>query len=127
MLQTTTARNLMLDRMWATSPGASVEVGLLNGDPALGAVELTAADCPGYARYTVGSWGAFWSAATGGVKSSVEFTACTATAAWDDAGEWDAVFVDGVLFDAAELVDPVVVDGAGAVHMRIARRFNEGV
>ena len=118
------AQNLYLDRMHATPYGTTVEVGLLNGDPDLGGVELSATDCPGYARVAV-TVGSFWSAADSGVKTSVEVTFPDATDVWDDAGEWDCIFVDGVAFDWAPLVDPVVVDAAGSGPViQLARMFN---
>ena len=125
-LQSVAARDLMLDRMWETAPGTVVEVGLLNGDPALVGVELDAAECPGYGRYEV-TWAGFWEGSASGVKTTILFTLCTASDGWDDAGVFDAIFVDGVLFDAAPLVEPVVVAGAGDVFMQVSRRFDEGV
>ena len=124
MLQTPEARDLMLDRMWATAPGALVEVGLRNA----AGVELDPVECPGYARYTVTSYGSFWQPAAGGVKSSVVFSLPATTDAWDDAAVEDCIYVDGVAFDAAPLLEPLVVDGAGSgPRMRVSRRFDEGV
>lgn len=105
----TTARDLMLDRMWATAPGTLVEVGVLNAS----AVELDVVDCPGYARYTVGTWGDLWLAASGGSKTSNPVSVGTPSDEWSDAGFYDAIYVDGYLFDSDLLVDPLVVTAAG--------------
>lgn len=124
----TTARDLMLDRMWATAPGALVEVGLLNGDPSIGGTELDVVDCPGYARHTVSTWAGFWSAAVDGSKSSAAVTFGAPTDVWNDAGSWDCIYVDGYAFDAAELVDPVVVTAAGdPVTATLVRAFSDSV
>jgi len=123
----TTARDLMLDRMWATAPGTLVEVGLLNGDPSLGGTELDPADCPGYARHAV-TWSGFWLPAADGAKSSAEFALPAPTAEWTDAGQWDCIYVDGYAFDAAPLVDPVVVTAAGdGPVVQIVRAFSSAV
>lgn len=125
-LQTTEAADLFLDRMWATTPGALVEVGLLNGDPDLGGVELNTTDCPGYARYSVtaAGYGSFWLPSSGGLKSSNLFNYADATGPWDDAAEWEGIWVDGVLWDAAPLVEAVAPSEAGPfAPVQITRRF----
>ena len=105
----TTARDYMLDQMWAVAPGALVEVGALNADGS----ELDPVDCPGYARYAVASWAGFWLPASGGSKSSNPVAVGTPTAEWLDSGaEW-RIFVDGYPFDGDRLTDPLVVTAAG--------------
>ena len=117
----TTARDLMLDRMWATAPGSVVEVGALNAD----GTELDPADCPGYARYTVTSWSGLWLPASGGSKSTNPVPVGTPTAEWLDAGMKDAIFVDGYLFDSDDLTDPLVVTAAGdPTSVTIVRSFD---
>lgn len=117
------AQNYMLDRMWSAAPDTPVEVGLLSGDPRAGGVELAATG--GYARYTVGTWGAFWTAAADGVKQSIEFDFPMPTDAWPVAAAWEGIYVDGVLWDAAPLLEPVVVTGPGSgVTLRLSRHFN---
>ena len=124
MLQTPEARDLMLNRMWDTPPGALVEVGLRN----VAGAELDPAECPGYARYTVTDYASWWQPAADGVKSTIVFSLPDTTDAWDDAAVEDCIFVDGVAFDAAPLLEPLVVDGAGSgPKMRVSRRFDEGV
>ena len=128
MLLTPEAMDLMLDRMWATAPGALVEVGLLTGDPLTDGVELDPVQCPGYARYVVTSYGSFWLPADGGSKSSNPFTLAAATDGWDQVGAWECIFVDGVAFDAAPLADSVQVDEAGpGPLLQIVRLFNTGL
>ena len=112
-LQTTIAADTMLDRMWATNPGSTFEVGLLDGDPDEGGAELTAGDCPGYARYAPSSYAGFWQPASDGTKSSAAFSFADATGPWDVAGEWLGIWVDGVLWDAVPLLLAIAPDAAG--------------
>lgn len=120
----TTARDLMLDRMWATAPGTLVEVGALNAD----GVELDPVDCPGYARYVVGTWGSFWLPAADASKSANPVSVGTPTAEWLDAGMFDCIYVDGYAFDSAELVDPLVVTAAGdPTEVTVVRTFSDSV
>jgi len=117
----TTARDYMLDQMWAVAPGALVEVGALNADGS----ELDPVDCPGYARYTVASWAGFWLPASGGSKSSNPVAVGTPTAEWLDAGIKDAIYVDGYLFDSDDLGDPLVVTAAGdPTSVTVVRTFD---
>ena len=111
-LQTTLAADTMLDRMWATTPGALFEVGLLDGDPDEGGSELTTDDCPGYARLAP-SYASVWLASSGGLKSTNPLTLASATGPWDVAAEWAGMWVDGVLWDAVPLLVPVAPDVAG--------------
>ena len=128
MFLTPEAMDLMLDRMWATAPGALVEVGLLTGDPMVDGVELDPALCPGYARYVVASYGSFWLPADGGSKSSNPFTLPAATDGWDQVGAWECIFVDGVAYDAEPLADPVEVDQAGTFRpVSLTRRFGKAL
>ena len=128
MLLTPEAMDLMLDRMWATAPGALVEVGLLTGDPFIDGTELDPAQCPGYARYVVASYGSFWQPSSGGIKESAQFRLPAPMDGWDQAGAWDCIFVDGVAFDAAPLSESVQVDEAGpGPLMQVVRLFNAGL
>lgn len=117
------AANAYLDRIYATAPGTTVEWGLLDGDPDA-PTELDSTDCPGYARYTISSWATFWpTAATGGVKTSAAFSFPDATDAWDRAGEFEGLFVDGVLWDWQPLAEAVAPSGAGPFSpVQVSRR-----
>jgi len=120
----TTARDYMLDQMWSVAPGTLVEVGVLNADR----VELDPTDCPGYARYTVASWSGFWLPASGASKSANPVSVGTPTAEWVDAGLFDAIYVDGYLFDSDDLVEPLVVTAAGdPTTVTVTRTFSDAV
>lgn len=120
------AQDYFLDAMWATAPGALLEVGLLTGDPRVGGVELTSEGA--YERVAVVVYDGFWMASIDGLKRSELIAFPDTTGPWPTAATWEGIWVDGVLWDAGPLTDPVVVTEAGpGVQVRLSRHFNSAL
>lgn len=113
------AMNQVLGLCFGTTRGSgapdSFQVGLFSGDPIdndIDLVELTDADCPGYARASLDS-DDFDAPADGAIAASVTFP--------DTDGEWSRAATHWGLFDPVtsfwwdcnELAEPLEVTGAG--------------
>lgn len=116
------AMNRSLDNDYGATRGAGAPVShqlvLFSSDPLVEddplTVELSAVDCPGYARVPIAN-DATWATAVNGQKTTVEPVQLPATTdEWaDSATHWGLRGADGSWWDCAALSEPLVVTGAG--------------
>lgn len=123
----TAAQNAALDACYGGDHAimwpAAFTVRLYDDDPRNGGLELPADG--GYAAIIVDNDDILFPPADGGEKVAGPFDFGTSTDAWGGVGLWVAFEDSGVIYDAVDIPDPVVVDAADQSVLVVATLFHQ--